>query len=70
MNHHILKRFGLQHLDVASPDFLQALNRLQQEARDGLSTSEASGASEPPPEDPDARLAGFEWIEPANEDLL
>lgn len=70
MNHHILKRFGLQNIDVGSPDFLRALNRLQQEARDGLPTPEAPPAVERPQDDLDARLAGFEWIEPANEDLL
>ncbi|MGH8173865.1 MAG: hypothetical protein ACREPX_12035 [Rhodanobacteraceae bacterium] len=70
MNHHILKRFGLEHLDVASPDFLTALNRLQQEARDGLQTTEVPADPGTPAEDPDAPLAGFEWIEPANEDLL
>jgi hypothetical protein len=36
MSHDILKRLGLDHLDVSSPAFLEALNRMQAEARESL----------------------------------
>ncbi len=62
MNHEILKRLGLDHLDVSSPDFLQTLNRMQQEARENLRQSE-------PVNDPqfagmveDASFPGFDWM--------
>ena len=70
MNHHILKRFGLEHLEVGSPDFLRALNRLQQEARDGLQQGAGTNPTAAASQDMDEPLAGFEWIEPLNEDLL
>lgn len=61
MSHDILKRLGLDHLDVTSPDFLQTLNRLQQEARDSLKRSEGSCAAAPPsPFDADALLGGLD----------
>jgi hypothetical protein len=62
MYHDILKRLGLDHLDVSSPDFLDALNRLQQEARENLHQSK-------PVNDPeflgvveDVPFPGFEWM--------
>ncbi|HVV95537.1 MAG TPA: hypothetical protein VHC92_00210 [Rhodanobacteraceae bacterium] len=62
MNHDILKRLGLDHLDVSSPDFLDALNRLQQEARENLHRTQ-------PVNDPeflgvveDVPFPGFEWM--------
>jgi len=70
MNHHILKRFGLEHLKVGSADFLEALNRLQQEARDGLQQGAGAKPAAATSQDMDEPLAGFEWIEPLNEDLL
>lgn len=36
MSHDILKRLGLDHLDVSSQDFLNALNRMQREERESL----------------------------------
>ena len=45
MSHDILKRLGLGHLDVASPDFLRTLNRMQQEARNSLQQVEDAGAT-------------------------
>jgi hypothetical protein len=62
MNHDILKRLGLDHLDVSSPDFLDALNRLQQEARENLHRTmpvndpEFLGVVE------DVPFPGFEWM--------
>jgi hypothetical protein len=62
MNHDIQKRLGLDHLDVSSPDFLDELNRLQQEARENLPRSrpvndpEFLGAVE------DVPFPGFEWM--------
>ncbi|HVT32745.1 MAG TPA: hypothetical protein VHE32_08855 [Rhodanobacteraceae bacterium] len=62
MNHDILKRLGLDHLDVSSPDFLDALNRLQQEARENLHRTR-------PVNDPeflgvveDVPFPGFDWM--------
>ena len=62
MNHDILKRLGLDHLDVSSPDFLDELNRLQQEARENLHRTQ-------PVNDPeflgvveDVPFPGFEWM--------
>ena len=52
MNHDILKRLGLDHLDVASTDFLDALNRKQRRERESLRKSEPLND----PEDIRARL--------------
>jgi hypothetical protein len=62
MNHDILKRLGLDHLDVQSPDFLDALNRMQQEERENLlhagpvNDPEFSSGDEPVP------FPGFDWM--------
>lgn len=62
MNHEILKRLGLDHLDVASPDFLRTLNQMQQAAREDLRQAtpvndpQFSGAVE------DVPFPGFEWM--------
>ena len=62
MNHDILKRLGLDHLDVQSADFLDALNRMQQEERESLLSAgpvndpEFSAADEPVP------FPGFDWM--------
>jgi hypothetical protein len=62
MNHDILKRLGLDHLDVQSTDFLDALNRMQQEERDSLlhagpvNDPEFSSGDEPVP------FPGFDWM--------
>jgi len=68
MNHDILKRLGLDHIDVDSPDFMRTLNRLQQEAREHLRKGEVPSTGTQQLFDPDAP-AGFDWIEPANLDL-
>jgi hypothetical protein len=60
MSHDILKRLGLDHLDVTSPDFLKTLNRLQQEARDSLQRSEAPDAHDALPFDADSPLPGLD----------
>jgi hypothetical protein len=44
MNHDILKRLGLDHLDASSPDFLQTLQRLQREAWESLRRDDQSRA--------------------------
>ena len=36
MNYDILKRLGLDHLDVNSTDFLDALNKMQKRERDAV----------------------------------
>jgi|GEM_PF-2485882 len=69
MNHDILKRLGLDHIDVDSPDFLRTLNRLQQEARENLRQGKVPSTGTSQLFDPDAPPAGFDWIEPANLDL-
>jgi hypothetical protein len=62
MNHEILKRLGLDHLDVSSPDFLETLNRLQQAAREDLrqatpvNDSQFTGVVE------DVPFPGFDWM--------
>lgn len=62
MNHEILKRLGLDHLDVSSPDFLTTLNRMQQAAREDLRQTKPvndpqfSGAVE------DVPFPGFDWM--------
>lgn len=60
MSHDILKRLGLDHLDVTSPDFLKTLNRMQQEARDSLQRSEGPGPFDAQVFDTDAPLAGLD----------
>lgn len=60
MSHDILKRLGLDHLDVTSPDFLKVLNRLQQEARDSLQQSEAPAPFDAHVFDADSPLAGLD----------
>jgi hypothetical protein len=53
MNHDILKRLGLDHLDVSSQDFLDTLNRMQREARESLRRSQ-------PLNDPQFSAADFD----------
>ena len=36
MNYDILKRLGLDHLDVSSHDFLEALNKMQKRERESI----------------------------------
>lgn len=60
MSHDILKRLGLDHLDVSSPDFLETLNRMQREARASLPSKEAANSEEPLPFDPNEPLPGLE----------
>ena len=60
MNHDILKRLSLDHLDVSSPDFLKTLNRLQQEAAASLPRKEAANTEDELPFDPNEPLPGLE----------
>ena len=60
MNHDILKRLGLDHLDVSSPDFLSTLNRLQQEAHASLPPAPAANTDDTLPFDPNEPLPGLE----------
>jgi hypothetical protein len=62
MNHDILKRFGLDHLDVKSPDFLDTLNRLQQEARESLRAAEPSNDAQFGAGDGTVPFPGFDWM--------
>jgi len=62
MSHDILKRLGLDHLDVTSPDFLRTLNRLQQEARDSLQQAESPCAAQAPELGADAPPTGLDPI--------
>jgi hypothetical protein len=55
MNHDILKRLGLDHLDVSSTDFLAALNRMQQQERDSLRESQ-------PLNDPEFDAIDFDFL--------
>jgi hypothetical protein len=62
MNHDILKRLGLDHLDVQSPDFLDALNRMQQDERDGLRRAEPLNDPEFATGDELVPCPGFDWM--------
>jgi hypothetical protein len=55
MNHDILKRLGLDHLDVSSTDFLDALNRMQRRERESLQKSE-------PVNDPEFGVIDFDFL--------
>ena len=62
MNHEILKRLGLDHLDVSSPDFLTTLNRMQQAAREDL--RQTKPVNDPQFTGPvkDVPFPGFDWM--------
>lgn len=62
MNHDILKRLGLDHLDVSSPDFLDTLNRLQQEARENLRRTEPVNDPQFSAADEAVPFPGFDWM--------
>jgi hypothetical protein len=62
MNHDILKRLGLDHLDVASQDFLDTLNRLQHEAREALRDTPPSNDPEFAATDEAVPFPGFDWM--------
>jgi hypothetical protein len=55
MNHDILKRLGLDHLDVSSTDFLDALNRMQRRERESIRKTE-------PVNDPEFGLVDFDFL--------
>ena len=55
MNHEILKRLGLDHLDVSSTDFLDALNRMQRRERESIRKSE-------PVNDPEFGVIDFDFL--------
>lgn len=67
MSHDILKRLGLEHIDVRSPDFLEALNRMQEEARESLKSARRDPISAGPSSNDDAPPVGFDWIEPLDD---
>jgi hypothetical protein len=62
MNHDILKRLGLDHLDVASQDFLDTLNRLQHQAREDLREVPPSNDPEFSAGDDASQFPGFDWM--------
>ncbi len=62
MNHDILKRLGLDHLDVDSPDFLDTLNRLQQEAREKLHAATPLNDPQFGASDENVPFPGFDWM--------
>ena len=62
MNHNILKRLGLDHLDVQSSDFLDALNRMQQEERESLQKAEPVNDPEFIEGDEPVPFPGFDWM--------
>ena len=62
MNHDILKRLGLDHLDVASQDFLDTLNRMQQEARENLRDVEPLNDPDFSASDDAVPFPGFDWM--------
>jgi hypothetical protein len=64
MSHDILKRMGLDHLDVSSRDFLDALNRMQVEARDSLRRAEPLNDPQFVESDLDGLFAGFDLLQP------
>jgi hypothetical protein len=55
MNHDILKRLGLDHLDVSSTDFLDALNRMQKRERESIRKNE-------PVNDPEFGVIDFDFL--------
>jgi hypothetical protein len=62
MNHDILKRLGLDHLNVQSPDFLDALNRMQQEERESLLSAGPLNDPEFSADDEPVPFPGFDWM--------
>lgn len=63
-NHDILKRLGLDHLDVSTPDFLNALNRLQREERERLLKTPPSNEPEFDSSDVDLSFFQFDPLPP------
>lgn len=63
-NHDILKRLGLDHLDVSSPDFLRALNRMQREERESLLNAEPLNEPEFGSADVDLSFFQFDPLPP------
>lgn len=55
MNYDILKRLGLDHLDVGSTDFLDALNKMQKRERESIRKSE-------PVNDPEFGVIDFDFL--------
>jgi hypothetical protein len=55
MNYDILKRLGLDHLDVNSTDFLDALNKMQKRERESIRKSE-------PVNDPEFDVIDFDFL--------
>jgi len=64
MSHDILKRLGLDHLDVSSPDFLSALNRMQREERESLLRSKPCNDPEFDAFDEDFLSSGIDLLPP------
>ena len=64
MSHDILKRLGLDHLDVSSPDFLSALNRMQREERESLLRSKPCNDPEFEAIDEDFLFSGIDLLPP------
>jgi hypothetical protein len=62
MNHEILKRLGLDHLDVSSPDFLTTLNRMQQAAREDLRQTKPVNDPQFSSAVEDVPFPGFDWM--------
>jgi hypothetical protein len=62
MDHDILKRLGLAHLNVSSPDFLHTLNRMQLEARDDLRQAEPVNDPQFTDGSQDVPFPGFDWM--------
>jgi hypothetical protein len=67
MNHDILKRLGLDHLNVSSPDFLNTLNRMQQEARESLRQTAPMNDPQFTGSVEDVPFPGFDWMPMADE---
>ncbi len=65
MSHDILKRLGLDHLDVSSPDFLHALNRMQREERESLLRSKPCNDPEFEGMDGELLFPGFDLLPPS-----
>lgn len=55
MNYDILKRLGLDHLDVTSTDFLDALNKMQKRERESIRKTE-------PVNDPEFGVIDFDFL--------
>jgi len=64
MSHDILKRLGLDHLDVSSPDFLSALNRMQREERESLLRSKPCNDPQFEEIDEDFLFSGLDLLPP------